>query len=266
MAIISEVSNGLLTGAKSVESIEKKNADDAKTTESTNDDNRNMFLQLLVTEMKYQDPMQPSDNSEYVKQMATFSQVEAVQNVQSDMDEMRAASMVGKYVSITDEEGNVKEGKVDYTTKVSGEIKVSVEGELYNMTSVSGVYENDFYEAGVAADTINDMLENLPPVGQITILDEDKITSVANLFNSMDAYQQSFLSDETKNTVKTYVNRLNELLDNVKSTTEDTTDTTEAAESAATTQTETASAGQEENAAENDTQTDEENSSENQTV
>src|SRR5665811_1092107 len=39
------------------------------------------FLTLLVTQMKYQDPLQPSDNTEYVAQLAQFSQLEGTQNI-----------------------------------------------------------------------------------------------------------------------------------------------------------------------------------------
>ena len=39
------------------------------------------FLQLLVAQMQYQDPLEPMDNTEYVSQLATFSQLEAIQNM-----------------------------------------------------------------------------------------------------------------------------------------------------------------------------------------
>lgn len=37
----------------------------------------NDFLQLLVAQMQYQDPLEPTDNTQYIAQMATFTQVEA---------------------------------------------------------------------------------------------------------------------------------------------------------------------------------------------
>ena len=43
----------------------------------------NDFLSLLVTEMQYQDPLEPTDNSQYIAQMATFSQVEATKGFQT---------------------------------------------------------------------------------------------------------------------------------------------------------------------------------------
>ena len=34
---------------------------------------KDAFLQLLVTQMKYQDPLDPQDNGEYLAQLAQFS-------------------------------------------------------------------------------------------------------------------------------------------------------------------------------------------------
>ena len=42
---------------------------------------KDAFLQLLVTQMQYQDPLDPQDNSEYVAQLAQFSSLEQMTNV-----------------------------------------------------------------------------------------------------------------------------------------------------------------------------------------
>ncbi len=56
--------------------------------------NEEMFLQLLVAEMQYQDPLEPTDNGQYVSQLASFTQIEAIQSVQDDMKSMQANSLV----------------------------------------------------------------------------------------------------------------------------------------------------------------------------
>ncbi len=210
MAYVENISNGLVTGSKSIDSVE--NGKTQETKQSKSDETKDMFLKLLVTEMKYQNPLQPTDNTEYVKEMATFSQVEALNNVQDNVDEMRSANMVGKYVNIVDDEGNAVDGKVDYTTKQNGETVVCVNGSFYPISQVTGVMESAYYEATLAADTLNQMVAELPPLGQVTYLDEDKITAIANLYNAMDSYQQSFLSSDSQTAIKSYVNRLNEVL------------------------------------------------------
>ena len=45
---------------------------ETKTSNSSLD--KDAFLQLLVAQMKYQDPLEPTDNTEYVAQLATFSE------------------------------------------------------------------------------------------------------------------------------------------------------------------------------------------------
>jgi len=39
------------------------------------------FLKLLVAQMQYQDPLEPTSNTEYISQFATFSELEQMQNV-----------------------------------------------------------------------------------------------------------------------------------------------------------------------------------------
>jgi len=45
------------------------------------------FLSLLVTQMKYQDPMNPMDNQEFASQLAQFSTVEQLENIDSNLEQ-----------------------------------------------------------------------------------------------------------------------------------------------------------------------------------
>ncbi len=47
---------------------------------------KDAFLQLLVAEMQNQDPLQPTTNTEYISQFATFSELEEMQNMSSSVD------------------------------------------------------------------------------------------------------------------------------------------------------------------------------------
>ena len=76
------------------------------------------FLLLLVTQMQYQDPLEPTDNTEYVAQLAQFSSLEQMQNLNSTATNTSAYTLVGKQVRIreTSETGAEKEvqGMVEY--------------------------------------------------------------------------------------------------------------------------------------------------------
>nr|MCR5546758.1 flagellar hook capping protein [Lachnospiraceae bacterium] len=102
MSLVQEISNG--------EVLSDKTKTSSSTTTSSTDSTKEMFLQLLVTEMQYQDPLEPTDNSQYVQQMATFSQVEALNTMSDKMSNLQAGSLVGNYVTITNEDGSVVEG------------------------------------------------------------------------------------------------------------------------------------------------------------
>jgi flagellar basal-body rod modification protein FlgD len=49
---------------------------------------KNDFLNLLVTQLKYQDPMNPSNDQEFVAQLAQFSNLESSQNIEKSMTNM----------------------------------------------------------------------------------------------------------------------------------------------------------------------------------
>lgn len=106
------------------------------------------FLQLLVTQMKYQDPLSPADNTEYVAQLAQFSELEAMQNMSDTLNNTSAFTLVGKNVYIEDKsEGgyvNKAEGVVDFVTMQNGEAYVSVNGELYPYDSIIEVKDTQY--------------------------------------------------------------------------------------------------------------------------
>lgn len=103
------------------------------------------FLQLLITQMKYQDPLDPADNTEYVAQLAQFSELEAMQNMNETLTNTTAFSLIGKHVYIEDQTDggtvNKAEGTVDYVTMQNGKAYVSVDGELYPYDSVVEVQD-----------------------------------------------------------------------------------------------------------------------------
>jgi len=58
------------------------------------------FLKLLVAQMKNQDPTSPMESTDYVAQLATFSQVEQSVQMNSRLEEILAASSLGQAASV----------------------------------------------------------------------------------------------------------------------------------------------------------------------
>jgi len=54
------------------------------------------FLKLLMAEMKNQDPTKPMDSTEYVAQLATFSQVEQSVQMNSKLDQLLQTSALAQ--------------------------------------------------------------------------------------------------------------------------------------------------------------------------
>lgn len=86
---------------------------------SSNSVDYNTFLQLLIAEMKNQDPTNPMDTSQYMSQFAQLSTVEQAMQTNSKLDALlssqslsQANGLIGKTVSFTDLTGASFSGKV----------------------------------------------------------------------------------------------------------------------------------------------------------
>jgi flagellar basal-body rod modification protein FlgD len=99
----------------------------ATTTTSSSAD-KDMFLQLLVAQMKYQDPMNPTDSSQFLAQSAQFTALEKMQDVSDRVGALLgtqmafgAGAMVGQQVSWIDTDGvTTLTGTVDGVTFGAG--------------------------------------------------------------------------------------------------------------------------------------------------
>lgn len=84
-----------------------QNTQGTTTTSGSNDLDKNAFLQLLVTQLRCQDPLEPMDDREFIAQLAQFSSLEQLQNMNSNLGFFmdltilqQASNLVGKEVDV----------------------------------------------------------------------------------------------------------------------------------------------------------------------
>ena len=155
------------------------------------------FLSLLVTQLQYQDPLDPMDNSQFVAQLAQFSSLEQMTNLNSayvdqsaliqSMNNNLTASFVGQEVVVSSdtfrisEAGTAKVGA--YLTNPAGEVRIDildVNGQTVRSLSMEDV------RAGTQVIEWDglDAAGNAVPEGRYSIL----VEAVDVAGNEIDAY------------------------------------------------------------------------------
>lgn len=70
------------------------------------------FLRMLTTQMKYQDPLNPMDNTQMVAQMAQFSQLEQMLNMTNAFTGLQSVSLLGHNITASGIGGQAISGQV----------------------------------------------------------------------------------------------------------------------------------------------------------
>lgn len=99
------------------------------------------FLKILVAEMQYQDPTNPTSNTEYVAQMAQFSMLEQLQTMAAAINNanlLQSAAIIGKTVTAADGSQTIT-GTVD-SIVVQDSIPYAVIGEdMVPLSLITGI-------------------------------------------------------------------------------------------------------------------------------
>lgn len=203
MAVDASIVNGDITNSA------YKTSEQRKVEENTvnNDLDKQAFLKLLVAQMKYQDPMQPTDNTEYVSQLAQFSSLEAMNNMSQSVDLQRATGLIGKVVTATKTDsvtGVVTEttGSVQFVSQSGSKTYLTINGDQYDLEEISKIWDDTYAAAYNLSNAWSKAINELPNASLITNTNKDSFeTQVSSLYASymsMDEYSRSFISDEDK--------------------------------------------------------------------
>lgn len=211
MALVAPVENGKIVETESQNSL--------KNTSKTNGSNmdKDAFLQLLVAQMKYQDPLEPTSNTEFISQYAQFSQVEQMQNMAGSMDLTRASALVGQevYIKTTTSAGETKyvQGKVDYVVYENGKAYLSIDESLYSLDDLDSVVDKEYQAAYDKAYAFTVRLNKLPVAAGLDMTDAKEVDELQKMYDEMSEYEKTFVTEENEKKLKEYVEKLQELRD-----------------------------------------------------
>lgn len=183
----------------------------AKAKEKKTGYSKDTFLQLLVAEVQNQDPLEPTSNTEWISQYATFSELEAMNNMSSAFDLSRASSLVGKTVVINPPDGAPVQGKVDYVTYEGGQAYLSINGSVYSMDDLHDVVDTEYMAAFDKVYDWSVKLNKLPAYENITLNDEEDVESVWNEYDKMSDYEKTFVAKENADKITKLHERIEEL-------------------------------------------------------
>lgn len=194
-------------------SVESMSKSQTKKSNSTVD--KDQFLQLLVAQMKYQDPLEPTSNTEYISQYATFSELEQMQNMSASLELARASSLVGQTVlmEVADSAGRttVVQGNVDFVAYENGKAYLSINGDLYSMDDLSRVADPVYLESYAKAAEFINAYNKLPVPALLTINDREAVEKVNEMYQNMSDYDKKFISEDYEKGLKKYVEKMEEI-------------------------------------------------------
>ena len=101
------------------------------------------FLKLMVAQLRYQNPLEPTDASTMMQQTASFTQVETLQKLANSQQTMlgmnealMASGLVGKSVAAVRPDDSVMEGVVDGVRFTADGPLLSIDGEEVAMAAI----------------------------------------------------------------------------------------------------------------------------------
>ncbi len=138
MSLVQNVVDGVVQQNKTIQS----------STTNKNDLGKDAFLQLLVCQMKNQDPLNPQADTAFVAQLAQFTSLEQLQNLNTSYSKTQSLNLVGSNVIVkaTNEQGEESfvTGTVQYVTMISGKSYLAINDSMYSVDDLDTVLSDNY--------------------------------------------------------------------------------------------------------------------------
>ena len=107
---------------------------------------QNQFLQLMVKQLQSQDPLSPQDNGQMLAQLAKFSTLSGMEQLNASFSEMlslqeitQGSNLIGKQVTYTNATGATATGAVKSVGVTNGAVSLIVGSDSVALSQVTGV-------------------------------------------------------------------------------------------------------------------------------
>ena len=104
------------------------------------------FMQLLIAQLKNQDPMKPMEDKEFITQLAQFSSLETMEKMTKQMEDLtgsqmlvQAATLIGKQVTAKLETGEVVTGTISQVKMISGQPTAVINGKEIDTSLITQI-------------------------------------------------------------------------------------------------------------------------------
>ena len=167
------------------------------------------FLTLLVAEMQNQDPLEPTSNTEWVSQYATFTQVQQISEMADSMDLVRANNLIGKEVvmkvtSSSTGETSYKRGVVDYVVVEEGKPLLVIDEAKYSLSDLDTVASKEYFNA---YDKYTEFAKKVAALPSLKVVDksyQNTVQNIMDLYNGMSDYGQNYLKTYAAGYIASY--------------------------------------------------------------
>ena len=110
---------------------------------------RDQFMQLMVTQLRNQDPLEPVKQEDFLGQLAQFSSLEGIEELNLNFAESlkfqqlsQGGALVGSRVEYTSAQGEAKSGLVDSARVLNGELRFRIGDDIVSLSDLAGVIRN----------------------------------------------------------------------------------------------------------------------------
>jgi flagellar basal-body rod modification protein FlgD len=113
------------------------------------------FIKILVAQLTSQDPLNPQKDTEFIGQMAQFSALESTKAMQTEIQTLRANSLIGQTVEVKVDRADNVMGEVTGVDSAKGEPKIIINGVSYPVTDVIHVERGGTFNSPATAPSTN---------------------------------------------------------------------------------------------------------------